>query len=103
MFVIVQVGSAQVKVAEGDLIHVNRMEGKAGDTVNFDKVLMVANGDDVRVGKPFVSGVKVTAKILAQALGNKTIAYKFRKRKSSATKHGHRNKYTALNITKISA
>ena len=103
MFAIVQVGSSQVKVAEGDLIQVNTMEGEPGSTVDLDKVLMVANGDDIRIGKPFLSDVKISAEIVEQGLGEKVISYKFRRRKHSARKRGYRKTFTALNITKISA
>lgn len=103
MFVIVQVGASQVRVAEGDLIQVDQLKGKAGETVDFNKVLMLSDGTDVRIGQPFLPKVKVTAKIVQQVTGEKVVAYKFRRRKHSATKHGHRKKYTALTITKISA
>ena len=103
MFAIVQVGSSQVKIAEGDLIQVNRMEGEAGSTVNLDKVLMFANDNDVRIGQPFLPNVKVSAKIVQHGLGEKVVAFKFRRRKHSARTRGYRKTFTALNITKISA
>ena len=103
MFAIVQVGSSQVKIAEGDLIQVNTRAGEAGSTVDLDKVLMFADGNDVRIRQPFLPNVKVSAKIVQHGLGEKLIAYKFRKRKHSARTRGYRKTFTALNITKISA
>ena len=103
MFAIIQLGSSQVKVAEGDIVTVSRVRGEAGQSINIDKVLMFASGDDIRVGRPFLPDVQVMAKILEHPLGEKVIAFKFRRRKNSARKRGHRIKLTALNITKIAA
>ena len=101
MYAVVKVGSYQYKVAEGDNIEVNRMEGEEGQNLTLDKVLLFADGKDVRVGQPYLDDVKVTAKWEEDILGAKTIAFKFRKRKSSAKKIGNRRKLTMLNITKI--
>ena len=103
MYAVVQIGSYQYKVSEGDTIDANRLEGQEGHEITFDKVLMFAKGNDIRIGQPYLKDVKVSAKILKHTLGNKVIAFKFRRRKNSATKRGHRQRLTALNITKISA
>lgn len=103
MFVVVQIGSSQFKVAEGDTISANRLADEEGKNVTLDKVLMFSNGEDVRVGQPYLKDVKVTAKVLKHTRGKKLIAFKFRRRKNYARKKGHRQDLTALNITKISA
>ena len=102
MYAVVQVGSYQYRVSEGDLIEANRLEEEKGKNVTLDKVLLYANGSDIRVGQPFLKGVKVTAKVVDHALGEKVIAFKFRRRKGYKKKKGHRQKLTVLNITKIS-
>ena len=103
MYAIIQVGSSQYKVAEGDVINVNRMKEDVGNDVDLDKVLMYAKEKDVRIGQPYLSDVKVTAKVVDHSLDKKIIAFKYRRRKDSATKTGHRQRLTALNIKKIAA
>jgi len=103
MFAIVQVGSAQFKISEGETIFPNRIKDKVGDSVTLDKVLMVTDKKKVSVGKPYLSNVTVKAKVVEHTLGPKSTAFKYRRRKESATKKGHRQKITALNITKITA
>jgi len=102
MFAVVQIGSSQYKVAEGDQIHVNKLDKDSGKAISLEKVLMFVKGTDVRIGQPYLKDVKVSAKVSGQLLGKKLIAFKFRRRKSSSSKKGHRQKLTALDITKIS-
>ena len=103
MFAVVQVGSSQYKVAEGDVIKTARVEGDAGKSVTLDQVLIYVHDKDIRIGKPFLKDVKVTAKVVAHTLDDKKVAFKFRCRKGVAKKHGHRQQLTALNISKIDA
>lgn len=103
MYAVVQVGSEQYKVAEGDTIEAKRLEGAAGDKFDLDKVLMFANGADIRVGQPYLTDVKVSVKLVDHTKGAKTLAVKYRRRKNSSSRVGHRAKLTALNIVKISA
>ncbi len=103
MYAVVQVGSSQYKVSEGDLIESNRMDGEKGKNVTLDKVLLYANGSDIRIGQPFLKDVKVTAKVMDHTRGEKLIAFKFKRRKGYKKKKGHRQKLTVLNITKIAA
>ncbi len=103
MYAIIQIGSSQFKVSEGDIINADRMDKEGGQSITLDKVLMFAKESDIRVGQPYVKDVKVEAKIVKDVLGDKVTAFKYRRRKNSASKIGHRQKYTALNITKISA
>lgn len=103
MYAVVELAGFQFKVAEGDFIESNRLESEVGTEFDFDKVLMFANGEDVRVGQPTVDGVKVSAKVVQHSKGPKTIAFKYRRRHDSASKKGHRQLLTGVEITKISA
>ena len=103
MYAIIQVGSSQIKVSEGDVIDAHRIKEEAGKDVTLDKVLLFAKGSDIRIGQPYLKDVQVTAKVVAHYADDKVVAFKYRKRKNSAQKIGHRQKLTALNITKISA
>lgn len=103
MYAVIQIGSSQFKVSEGDVIDADRIEEKDGKDIKIDQVLMYAKGSDIRIGQPFLNDVKVTAQVIKQDLGEKVIAFKYRRRKDSAVKKGHRQKITALNITKIEA
>ena len=103
MYAVIQIGSSQIKVSEGDVINAHRIKEKAGKNVTLDKVLLFAKAADIRVGQPYLKDVKVTAKVIQHVLDDKVIAFKYRLRKNSARKSGHRQKLTALNITKISA
>jgi len=103
VYAIIQVGSSQFKVSEGDVIDAHRLNEKEGKSITVDKVLLFAKGTDVRIGQPYLKDVKVTAKIIKHGLDDKIVVYTYRKRKNSARKVGHRQKLTALNITKITA
>ena len=101
MYAVIQIGSSQIKVAEGDTVHTDRQAQEVGKSITLDKVLMYANGTDIRVGQPFLKDVKVTAKIVKKFRGEKLIAFKFQKRKGYKRKVGHRQELSALNIVKI--
>lgn len=103
MYAIIQVGSSQFKVSEGDMVDAHRLNEKEGKSITVDKVLLFAKGADVRIGQPYLKDVKVTAKVVKHDLDDKLIVYTYRKRKNSARKIGHRQKLTTLNITKITA
>ncbi|VAX37698.1 LSU ribosomal protein L21p [hydrothermal vent metagenome] len=103
MYAIVQVGSSQFKVSEGDVIDAHRIKLEEGKEVVLDKVLMFAKDSDVRIGQPYLKDVEVTAKVVRQHLDAKVIAFKYRRRKDSSSKIGHRQKLTALSITQIKA
>jgi len=101
MFAVVQVGSAQFKVAEGDVIETQRVKSEEGKEITLDKVLLFAKGSDVRMGQPYIKDVKVKALVVDHGLGNKVIAFKYRRRKDSSSKRGHRSQLTTLQIKKI--
>ena len=102
MYAVVEIGSLQYKVVEGETINAPRL-GEEGKDIIFDKVLLFANGTDIRVGQPYVKDVTVTAKVLRHQLDDKVFAFKFKKRKGIRNKKGHRQQSAAFSITKIVA
>ncbi|OGX34959.1 MAG: 50S ribosomal protein L21 [Omnitrophica WOR_2 bacterium RIFCSPHIGHO2_02_FULL_52_10] len=103
MYAVVQIGATQFKISEGDIIDADRIPQEPGKNVTLDKVLLFAKGADVRIGQPYLKDVKVTAEVVRHNRGKKKVAFKFRRRKSSQKKIGHRQNLTVLNITKIMA
>ncbi|WP_406666026.1 50S ribosomal protein L21 [Gallaecimonas sp. GXIMD1310] len=103
MYAVIQSGGKQHRVAEGEVVRLEKLELETGATVEFDKVLMVTNGDDVKVGAPYVDGSKVTAEVVAHGRGDKVKIVKFRRRKHHRKQMGHRQWFTEVKITGISA
>jgi large subunit ribosomal protein L21 len=103
MFAVIKTGGKQYKVAEQDVITVERLEGEAGSVISFDQVLMVGEGESFTVGAPVVAGAVVSAEIVGQARGPKLIVFKKRRRQNSRRKNGHRQDLTVLKITGITA
>jgi len=103
MYAVIKTGGKQYRVAQGDKLRVEKIEGNVGDSVTLNEVLLVSLGESIQVGKPVVSGAKVEAKIVAQDRGEKIIVFKFRRRKNYRRKAGHRQHFTALEVTGISS
>ena len=103
MYAVIKTGGKQYRVAEGDVLRVEKLPAEAGSTVEIDQVLMVTNGDDVKIGAPLVAGGKVTATVNGHGRGDKIRIVKFRRRKHSRKQMGHRQDYTELKITGIVA
>ncbi|MBN9160665.1 MAG: 50S ribosomal protein L21 [Myxococcales bacterium 68-20] len=101
MYAVIKTGGKQYRVAQGDRLRVEKLNGNVGDTVTLGEVLLVGAGDGVKVGAPLVGGAKVEAKIVAQDRSPKVIIFKFRRRKNYRRKSGHRQPFTALEITGI--
>ncbi len=102
MYAIVQIGSAQYKVSKGDVISVDRLDQSEGKTVNFEKVVLLSEKNEIDVGKPFLKNVKVNAEVLRHFDGKKVTAFKYRRRKHYFKKHGHRQLLTEVKIKEIS-
>ncbi len=100
MYAVIQTGGKQYRVAEGDTIRVEKLDGEVGSKVEFTDVLMVG-GDKVEVGKPRVDGAKVTAEIVAQDLAKKIVVFKMKRRKGYRNRRGHRQPYTELRIESV--
>jgi large subunit ribosomal protein L21 len=101
MYAIIEVGSKQYSVTKDDIIEVNKQVAVKGDNLSIDKVLLVSDGKKVEIGQPYVQGAKVEATVLKQSLGEKTTAYKHRRRKNSHWEKGHRAQLTELKIKSI--
>ncbi len=102
MYAVIRTGGKQYRVTEGDRLRVEKLAGEVGASIVLGDVLMVG-GETVVVGKPVIAGARVTATITAQDRAKKVIVFKFRRRKNYRRKNGHRQPYTELKITGVSA
>ncbi|MGV7235745.1 MAG: 50S ribosomal protein L21 [Nitrosomonadaceae bacterium] len=103
MYAVIQTGGKQYRVEEGSTLKVEKLEIGVDESVEFDKVLMVQSGDAVKVGQPFIDGGKVTATVTSQGRHKKVKIIKFKRRKHHMKQMGHRQYYTEVQITGISA
>jgi large subunit ribosomal protein L21 len=103
MYAVIELGGKQQLVAIGDIITVEKQEIEDGKNLVVDNVLLTVDDDKISVGAPYVKGASVEAKVIKQTKGPKLVAFKYRRRKASHTKKGHRQKLTELEITKIKA
>lgn len=102
MYAVIKTGGKQYRVSEGQKLRVEKLAGGVGDKVTLGEVLLVG-GDAPKIGQPLVKGASVAAEIVAQDRGKKLVVFKFRRRKNYRRKTGHRQQYTELKITGISA
>jgi len=102
MYAVIKTGGKQYRVSEGDRLRVEKIDGAKGDKVELAEVLMLG-GERVAIGSPMVTGATVSAEIIAQGLGKKIIVFKMRRRKRYRRKNGHRQPFTELRVTSISA
>ena len=100
MYAVVETGGKQVKVSEGSVIYVEKLDVEAGTSYTFDKVLMVG-GESVKIGNPYVDGATVEATVDKQGKHRKIIVFKMKPKKKYRRKKGHRQPYTKLTVTKI--
>jgi len=103
MYAVIVTGGKQYRVSEGDSVKVELLPAAEGSTVELNKVLMVGEGADVKIGAPYIQGGKVTATVKSHGRGEKIRIIKFRRRKHHRKHMGHRQHYTELQITGISA
>ena len=101
MYAIIATGGKQYRVSKGDVIRVEKFEAEAGQSVNFDKVLLIENNGNINVGAPYLEGSKVAGEVLENGRGKKIEIIKFRRRKSYLRRQGHRQSYTEVRITDI--
>jgi large subunit ribosomal protein L21 len=101
VYAVFRTGGKQYRARQGERVRVEKVEAEVGATIEFDQVLMVGEGADVKVGKPLVSGGKVSGKVTAQGRADKITIIKFRRRKHYQRKQGHRQLYTEVEITSI--
>jgi len=102
-YAVIQTGGKQYRVAEGDVIEVEKLDVEAGKDAKFEEVLLVSNGSKLSIGAPLVSGAAVTAEVVEQAKADKVIAFKFKRRKGYHRTVGHRRQITKLKIKSITA
>ena len=102
MYAVIKTGGKQYRVAQNDLLEIERLPGDKGGTIEFDEVLMLGGDGAAKIGAPFITGAKVTAELVDQTRGPKLIAFKKRRRKNSRRKLGHRQDLTTVKITGIS-
>ena len=105
MYAVIQTGGKQYRVEPGKTVLVEKLDGDKGTQVVFDQVLLVSSGDggSVTVGKPTVSGAKVTGEIVEQTRGDKLVVFKFRRRKNYVRRNGHRQDLTVVKVAEIKA
>ena len=101
MKAIIVTGGKQYTVSEGDVLFIEKLNAEAEETVKFDQVLAVLDGENSKFGAPVVAGASVEAKVLKNGKGKKVTIIKFRAKKDSKSKQGHRQPYTKVEITKI--
>ena len=101
MYAILEESGKQYKVAEGDRVRVEKLDQEPGATITLGKVLLLARGDDVLVGRPTLDNVGVTAQVEKHGRNRKATTRKFRRRKDSTTKRGHRQWFTEVKVTQI--
>ena len=101
MYAIIATGGKQYKVEEGDVIKVEKLGVEAGETVTFDQVLVVSDGE-TKVGTPTVAGASVTATVVAEGKAKKVIVYRYKRKTGYHKKNGHRQPFTHVKIDKIS-
>lgn len=103
MYAVIKSGGKQHRVVEGELLKVELLDVEPGQTITLEDVLMVVNGSDIKIGTPVVAGAKVQAEVVSHGRHDKVRIVKFRRRKHHRKQAGHRQYYTELKITGISA
>ena len=103
MYAVIQSGGKQHRVSEGLVLKLEKINNETGASIDFDKILMVADGENISIGKPYVDGAKVSAEIVSHGRIKKVKIIKFKRRKHQMKQMGHRQWYTEVKITAISA
>ncbi|EFL92572.1 50S ribosomal subunit protein L21 [Candidatus Regiella insecticola LSR1] len=103
MYGVFQSGGKQHRVSEGHIVRLEKLDVQEGEIVEFDQVLMVADGENIKIGAPWLDGVKITATVMAHGRGEKIKIVKFHRRKHYRKQQGHRQSFTDIKITGISA
>lgn len=101
MYAVIAAGGKQHRVEEGEVLRLEKIEAATGESIDFDQVLLVGSGTDVKIGTPVVEGAKVQAEVISHGRGDKVTIIKFRRRKHSMKRQGHRQWYTEVKITGI--
>ena len=100
-YAVIQTGGKQYRVARGDEVRFERLDGEVGETIAFDRVLLTSDGETIQVGRPFVENSEVVGRITHHGKGKKVMIYKFKRRKDYRRKKGHRQQFTLVRIEDI--
>ena len=103
MYAIIETGGKQYKVEQGDMVSVEKLGAEAGETVTFEKVLAVSDESGLKVGTPYIDGTAVTGEVVENGKGKKVVVFKYKPKKDSKSKQGHRQPYTMVEIKAIGA
>lgn len=101
MYAVIETGGKQYRVEKDDVVSVEKLKVEAGDSVVFDRVLLLSNGKETLIGKPYVEGAKVEAEVVENGKGPKVIIFKYKAKKDYRKKQGHRQPYTMVKINGI--
>ena len=101
MYAVIESGGKQHRVVKGEILQLDKLDAVAGDKIKFDKILLVGEGESVKIGTPYVDGTQVEAEVTRQGRADKVKIIKFRRRKHSQKKQGHRQLFTEVRITDI--
>lgn len=101
MYAVIETGGKQYRVQEGDVVFVEKLDVAEGETVNFDKVLILSNEGNLNAGKPYVEGAKVEGTVIEQGKAKKIVVFKYKAKKNERNKKGHRQPFTKVKIDKI--
>ncbi|TAK76694.1 MAG: 50S ribosomal protein L21 [Gammaproteobacteria bacterium] len=103
MYAVILSGGKQYRVQEGDVLKLETLSGEVGDTVNFDKILLIGEGEAIKTGRPYLESGSVSATVVSHGRHDKVHILKFRRRKHHMKRQGHRQNYTEVKITQIQA
>jgi len=101
MYAVIKTGGKQYSVAQGDEVRLEKLEGNVGDNITFDKVLLTSDGEETKIGKPYLENSKVVGKITRQGKKRKIVVFKYKRRKGFRRKRGHRQYFTLVRIEDI--
>jgi large subunit ribosomal protein L21 len=102
MYAVIESGGKQHRVEPGEVLRLEKLDASEGETVNFDKVMMIGEGENIQIGTPFVNGGAVTAEVVSHGRGDKITIIKMRRRKHYRRQAGHRQYFTEVKIKEIS-
>ena len=101
MYAVIATGGKQYRVKEGDVLRIEKMPGNLGESLAFDNILLLSDGNELTIGDPTVPNASVNARIVEQGKGKKVLVFKYKRRKRSRRKQGHRQPFTAVQIDSI--
>ena len=102
MYAVIKTGGKQYRVSQGDTLRIEKLDAGEGESVDFEQVLMVGDGDDIKIGAPYLDGSRVVARVKSHGRADKVHIIKFKRRKHHMKRMGHRQSYTEVEITGIS-